>query len=215
MRGGLLGLISLSLVGVGFSSWLITSKDSPSRDTPLDSIGADGEFSDINNYLNIDKIDDSGLYWNNSKKKTFNGPNQEIIADNPGYLYIYFSRDTGDDLIKDHLIRTSNTFKVVLDFSKAPNASGGDPISAFSKAISDIKLIGQASSFSVTPSFDSGYSGTKKEGSWQGIFTVDQTKLSNFSTSKKYYFGVQYKFNASDISFSSSVRRTASVHVEF
>ena len=48
----LLGLISLSLVGVDCSSWLITSKDSPSRDTPLDSIGADGEFSDINQYSN-------------------------------------------------------------------------------------------------------------------------------------------------------------------
>ena len=50
--GGLLGLISLSLVGVGFSSWLITSNDSPSRDIPLDSIGAEGEFSNINQYSN-------------------------------------------------------------------------------------------------------------------------------------------------------------------
>ena len=87
--GGLLGLISLSLVGVGFSSWLISSKDSPSRDTPLDSIGADGEFSDINQYLNIDSVDTSDFIYNSTFG--FLGPNGEVISDHKGTLIFYGS----------------------------------------------------------------------------------------------------------------------------
>lgn len=214
--GGILSIASLSLVGVGFSSWLITGKDNPTRDNPLDSIGADGDFSDINNYLKIDSIDTSKLSWNDTKK-TFNTPNNEIIANNNGYLYVFFSRDTGDDLIKDHLISSRSTFKIVLDFEKKDQSASGNPISTFSNLITDRKLIGSSSALSSSAKFDSGIAGTKADGNWQGTFSVDESTLNSFSTCKKYSFGVRYTFNPtnSNISYPSTTSRIASVHVEY
>ena len=109
MRGGLLGLISLSLVGVGFSSWLITSKDSPSRDTPLDSIGADGEFSDINQYLNIDSVDTSDFVYNSNFG--FLGPSGEVVDNYKASIIFYGSFEVESGSLSEHIPSSVTTLK--------------------------------------------------------------------------------------------------------
>lgn len=209
--GGLLGLISLSLVGVGFSSWLITSKDSPSRDTPLDSIGADGEFSDINQYLNIDSVNTNNLSWNNNGK-TFNAANNEIVAAQPGYLFLFFNINTGTDLIKSHL-PSNSSMKIVVDFS-TKQGSTSDPVTALSNSIQSRKIIGSVSTLDSNANFDSGMDGVKKDKTWQSSFTFDESLFSGIDSSTKYYFGVRYKFvvtDTSSVSISSSTGRIAKV----
>ena len=101
MRGGILALVSLSLVGVGFSSWLITGKGSPSRDAPLDSIGADGDFSDINKFIKYDKRS-SSVFEFCQDGLIKNG----MIVDD-GEVKINFSIETQSS-IKDHLFKDSS-----------------------------------------------------------------------------------------------------------
>lgn len=185
MRGGLLGLISLSLVGVGFSSWLITSKDSPSRDTPLDSIGADGEFSDINQYLNIDSVDTSNFIYNSTFG--FLGPNGEVISDHKGTLIFYgsFSVDNGN--LSDHISSSSTTLKMNCFLE------GGTTASVFGRCVSEAKL---TFTFKSNGSFDfdtSSYPGTLvNESNGNEVMSFPS---SVFSGKQRLLFGVRYTFN--------------------
>ena len=220
--GGLLGLISLSLVGVGFSSWLINSKDNPSNDASLDHIDADGDFSDINNYLSLTKRESGDFVWNN-KLKCFQAPNNEIIDGYQGKLYLYFSVNTGDDPIKDHLPSSQNTRKIVsdiaLDTSFNPSANDQKKALAFSSSIADAKLIASSSPINGTEGFDKNptATGNKENGSWKETFSISYGSLSGIETSNVYYFAVRYLFTANDsLDFFSSNRAfLASVSREF
>lgn len=182
--GGLLGLISLSLVGVGFSSWLITSKDSPSRDTPLDSIGADGEFSDINQYLNIDSVDTSDFIYNSTFG--FLGPNGEVISDHKGTLIFYgsFSVDNGN--LSDHISSSLTTLKMNCFLE------GGTTVSVFGRCVSEAKL-----AFNNNGSYDfnnsSSYAGTLVDESNGN--EVMSFPSSVFSGKQHLLFGIRYTFN--------------------
>lgn len=183
--GGLLGLISLSLVGVGFSSWLITSKDSPSRDTPLDSIGADGEFSDINQYLNIDSVDTSNFIYNSNFG--FLGPNGEVISDHKGTLIFYgsFSVDNGN--LSDHISSSLTTLKMNCFLE------GGTAASVFGRCVSEATL---TFTFKSDGSFDfdtSSYPGTLVNPSNGN--EVMSFPSSVFSGKQQLYFGIRYTFN--------------------
>lgn len=200
--GGILSIASLSLVGVGFSSWLITGKDNPTRDTPLDSIGADGDFSDINKYLNLTERNSSDFVWNN-KLKCFQAPNNEIIDGYQGKLYLYFSVNTGDDSIKDHLPSSQNTRKIISDIAldtSNPSASDLKKVSAFSSSIADAKLIASSSPINGTEGFDKNptATGNKENGSWKETFSISYSSLSGIETSNVYYFAVRYLFTAND-----------------
>lgn len=185
MRGGLLGLISLSLVGVGFSSWLITSKDSPSRDTPLDSIGADGEFSDINQYLNIDSVDTSNFIYNSTFG--FLGPNGEVISDHKGTLIFYgsFSVDNGN--LSDHISSSLTTLKMNCFLEGRTTAS------VFGRCVSEAKL---TFTFKSNGTFDfdtSSYPGTLvNESNGNEVMSFPS---SVFSGKQKLLFGIRYTFN--------------------
>ena len=183
--GGLLGLISLSLVGVGFSSWLITSKDSPSRDTPLDSIGADGEFSDINQYLNIDSVDNSDFVYNSNFG--FLGPNGEVISGYKGTLIFYgsFSVDNGN--LSDHI---SSSLKEK-DLKMNCFLEGGTTVSVFGRCVSEAKL-----AFNSNGSYDfnnSSYAGTLVNASNGN--EVMSFPSSVFSGKQQLLFGIRYTFN--------------------
>lgn len=185
MRGGLLGLISLSLVGVGFSSWLITSKDSPSRDTPLDNIGADGEFSDINQYLNIDSVDTSDFVYNSNFG--FLGPNGEVISGYKGTLIFYgsFSVDNGN--LSDHI---SSSLKEK-DLKMNCFLEGGTTASVFGRCVSEAKL-----AFNSNGSYDfnnSSYAGTLVNASNGN--EVMSFPSSVFSGKQQLLFGIRYTFN--------------------
>ena len=185
MRGGLLGLISLSLVGVGFSSWLITSKDSPSRDTPLDSIGADGEFSDINQYLNIDSVDNSDFVYNSNFG--FLGPNGEVISGYKGTLIFHgsFSVDNGN--LSDHI---SSSLKEK-DLKMNCFLEGGTTASVFGRCVSEAKL-----AFNSNGSYDfnnSSYAGTLVNASNGN--EVMSFPSSVFSGKQQLLFGIRYTFN--------------------
>lgn len=185
MRGGLLGLISLSLVGVGFSSWLITSKDSPSRDTPLDSIGADGEFSDINQYLNIDSVDTSDFIYNSTFG--FLGPNGEVISNHKGTLIFYgsFSIDNGN--LSDHISSSLTTLKMNCFLE------GGTTVSVFGRCVSEAKL---TFTFKSNGTFDfdtSSYPGTLvNESNGNEVMSFPS---SVFSGKQRLLFGIRYTFN--------------------
>ena len=183
MRGGLLGLISLSLVGVGFSSWLITSKDSPSRDTPLDSIGADGEFSDINQYLNIDSVDTSNFIYNSTFG--FLGPNGEVISDHKGTLIFYGSFSVDNGSLSDHISSSLTTLKMNCFLE------GGTTVSVFGRCVSEAKL-----AFNNNGSYDfnnSSYAGTLVDESNGN--EVMSFPSSVFSGKQQLYFGIRYTFN--------------------
>ncbi len=183
MRGGLLGLISLSLVGVGFSSWLITSKDSPSRDTPLDSIGADGEFSDINQYLNIDSVDTSDFVYNSNFG--FLGPNGEVISDYKGTLIFYGSFSVDNGSLSDHISSSLTTLKMNCFLE------GGTMVSVFGRCVSEAKL-----AFNNNGSYDfnnSSYAGTLVDESNGN--EVMSFPSSVFSGKQQLYFGIRYTFN--------------------
>lgn len=219
--GGLLGLISLSLVGVGFSSWLINSKDNPSNDASLDHIDADGDFSDINNYLSLTKRESGDFVWNN-KLKCFQAPNNEIIDGYQGKLYLYFSVNTGDDPIKDHLPSSQNTRKIVSDIAldtSNPSASDLKKVSAFSSSIADAKLIASSSPINGTEGFDKTptATGNKENGSWKETFSISYSSLRGIETSNVYYFAVRYLFTANDSLdfFGSNKAFLASVSREF
>ena len=191
MRGGLLGLISLSLVGVGFSSWLITSKDSPSRDTPLDSIGADGEFSDINQYLTLTKIDSSGFVWNN-KLKCFRTSEDEIKSQTQGKIDLYFTIDTGSDLIQSHLPSSASTLSVVSDIFSS-SSSEQSKISACSSLLTKAELIYSSNSLNTSSFGSSTITGTKEEGTWKESFNL--SNISEIGKASIYYFAIRYTFS--------------------
>ena len=212
MRGGLLGLISLSLVGVGFSSWLITSKDSPSRDTPLDSIGADGEFSDINQYLTLTKIDPSGFVWNN-KLKCFRTSEDEIKSETQGKIDLYFTIDTGSDLIQSHLPSSASTLSVVSDIFSS-SSSEQSKISACSSLLTKAELIYSSNSLNTSSFGSSTITGTKEEGTWKESFNL--SNISEIGTASTYYFAIRYTFSpdnnadffASNKTLSASITRS-------
>lgn len=185
--GGLLGLISLSLVGVGFSSWLITSKDSPSRDTPLDSIGADGEFSDINQYLNIDSVDTSDFVYNSTFG--FLGPNGEVISDHKGTLIFYCSFSVDNGNLSDHI---SSSLKEK-DLKMNCFLEGGTTASVFGRCVSEAKL---TFTFKSDGSFDfdtSSYPGTLvNESNGNEVMSFPS---SVFSGKQQLLFGIRYTFN--------------------
>ena len=189
--GGLLGLISLSLVGVGFSSWLITSKDSPSRDTPLDSIGADGEFSDINQYLTLTKIDSSGFVWNN-KLKCFRTSEDEIKSQTQGKIDLYFTIDTGSDLIQSHLPSSASTLSVVSDIFSS-SSSEQSKISSCSSLLTKAELIYSSNSLNTSSFGGSTITGTKEEGTWKESFNLSD--LSEIGKASTYYFAIRYTFS--------------------
>ena len=181
--GGLLGLISLSLVGVGFSSWLITSKDSPSRDTPLDSIGADGEFSDINQYLNIDSVDTSDFVYNSNFG--FLGPNGEVISGYKGTLIFYGSFSVDNGSLSDHISSSLTTLKMNCFLE------GGTAASVFGRCVSEAKL-----AFNSNGSYDfnnSSYAGTLVNASNGN--EVMSFPASVFSGKQQLLFGIRYTFN--------------------
>ena len=181
--GGLLGLISLSLVGVGFSSWLITSKDSPSRDTPLDSIGADGEFSDINQYLNIDSVDTSDFVYNSTFG--FLGPNGEVISDHKGTLIFYGSFSVDNGSLSDHISSSLTTLKMKCFLE------GGTAASVFGRCVSEAKL-----AFNNNGSYDfnnSPYPVTLVNASNGN--EVMSFPSSVFSGKQQLLFGIRYTFN--------------------
>ena len=184
--GGLLGLISLSLVGVGFSSWLITSKDSPSRDTPLDSIGADGEFSDINQYLTLTKIDSSDFVWNN-KLKCFRTSEDEIKSATQGKIDLYFTIDTGSDLIQSHLPSSASTLSVVSDIFSSSEQS---KISSCSSLLTKAELIYSSNSLNTSSFGGSTITGTKEEGTWKESFNL--SNISEIGKASIYYFAIRY-----------------------
>lgn len=187
--GGLLGLISLSLVGVGFSSWLITSKDSPSRDTPLDSIGADGEFSDINQYLTLTEIDPSGFVWNN-KLKCFRTSGDEIKSETQGKIDLYFTIDTGSDLIQSHLPSSASTLSVVSDIFSSSEQS---KISSCSSLLTKAELIYSSNSLDTSSFGSSTITGTKEEGTWKESFNL--SNISEIGKASTYYFAIRYTFS--------------------
>ena len=189
--GGLLGLISLSLVGVGFSSWLITSKDSPSRDTPLDSIGADGEFSDINQYLNLTRIDSSDFVWNN-KLKCFRTSEDEIKSETQGKIDLYFTIDTGSDLIQSHLPSSASTLSVVSDIFSS-SSSEQSKISACSSLLTKAELIYSSNSLNTSSFGSSTITGTKEEGTWKESFNL--SNISEIGKASTYYFAIRYTFS--------------------
>lgn len=189
--GGLLGLVSLSLVGVGFSSWLITSKDSPSRDTPLDSIGADGEFSDINQYLTLTKIDPSGFVWNN-KLKCFRTSEDEIKSQTQGKIDLYFTIDTGSDLIQSHLPSSVSTLCVVSDIFSS-SSSEQSKISSCSSLLTKAELIYSSNSLNTSSFGSSAITGTKEEGTWKESFNLSD--LSEIGKASTYYFAIRYTFS--------------------
>ena len=191
MRRGLLGLISLSLVGVGFSSWLITSKDSPSRDTPLDSIGADGEFSDINQYLTLTKIDSSGFVWNN-KLKCFRTSEDEIKSQTQGKIDLYFTIDTGSDLIQSHLPSSASTLSVVSNIFSS-SSSEQSKISACSSLLTKAELIYSSNSLNTSSFGGSTITGTKEEGTWKESFNL--SNISEIGKASIYYFAIRYTFS--------------------
>ena len=183
--GGLLGLISLSLVGVGFSSWLITSKDSPSRDTPLDSIGADGEFSDINQYLNIDSVDTSDFVYNSNFG--FLGPNGEVISDHKGTLIFYGSFSVDNGSLSDHISSSLATSNLKMNCF----LEGGTTASVFGGCVSEAKL-----AFNSNGSYDfnkSSYTGTLVNPSNGN--EVMSFPSSVFSGKQQLLFGIRYTFN--------------------
>lgn len=183
--GRLLGLISLSLVGVGFSSWLITSKDSPSRDTPLDSIGADGDFSDINQYLNIDSVDTSDFIYNSTFG--FLGPNGEVISDHKGTLIFYGSFSVDNGSLSDHISSSLNTLKMNCFLE------GGTTVSVFGRCVSEAKL---TFTFKSNGTFDfdtSSYPGTLvNESNGNEVMSFPS---SVFSGKQRLLFGIRYTFN--------------------
>ena len=191
MRRGLLGLISLSLVGVGFSSWLITSKDSPSRDTPLDSIGADGEFSDINQYLTLTKIDSSGFVWNN-KLKCFRTSEDEIKSQTQGKIDLYFTIDTGSDLIQSHLPSSASTLSVVSNIFSS-SSSEQSKISSCSSLLTKAELIYSSNSLNTSSFGGSTITGTKEEGTWKESFNL--SNISEIGKASIYYFAIRYTFS--------------------
>ena len=208
--GGLLGLISLSLVGVGFSSWLITSKDSPSRDTPLDSIGADGEFSDINQYLNLTRIDSSDFVWNN-KLKCFRTSEDEIKSETQGKIDLYFTIDTGSDLIQSHLPSSASTLSVVSDIFSSSEQS---KISSCSSLLTKAELIYSSNSLNTSSFGSSTITGTKEEGTWKESFNL--SNISEIGKASTYYFAIRYTFSpdnnadffASNKTLSASITRS-------
>ncbi len=198
--GGLLGLISLSLVGVGFSSWLITSKDSPSRDAPLDSIGADGEFSDINQYLTLTGVDTSGFVYNSTFG--FLGPNGEVINDYKGTLIFYGSFSVDNGSLSNHVPSSVNTLKMNCSLE------GGSAASVFGGCVSEAKL-----AFENNGSYDftnSSYTGAL-------VNSANGSEVISFPTSvlsgkQQLSFGIQYTFNKPSGSHSFS-SKTMSVQV--
>lgn len=205
--GGILSIASLSLVGVGFSSWLITGKDNPTRDTPLDSIGADGEFSDINKYLNLTERNSSDFVWNN-KLKCFQAPNNEIKDGYQGKLYLYFSIDTGNDQIQKHLPTKLSTMKVLSNI--VPDSSNSADLKTaqdFSSAISEAKLVCSAAKITGTGVFDNNDTilGNRENNSWKETFSVNYSSLNGFANSTSYYFAIRYLFTSNaDLDFISS-----------
>ncbi len=209
MRGGLLGLISLSLVGVGFSSWLITSKDSPSRDAPLDSIGADGEFSDINQYLTLTQIDTSSFVWNN-KLKCFRTSEDEIISQTQGIIYLYFTIDTGSDSIQSHLPSSFSSLNVVSDIFSS-SSSDQSKISSCSSLLSRADLICSPSSLDSSSFSNSAVAGKKEEGTWKESFNLSD--ISEIGKASFYYFAIRYTFSpdSNEDFFTSSKTLSASI----
>lgn len=180
--GGILSIASLSLVGVGFSSWLITGKDNPTRDTPLDSIGADGEFSDINKYISYDS------------KNVFEFC-QDGLVDNgrivdKGKIAIGFSIRTNDS-IKDHLFAESTSFTIatyLYDADKVFLADNTDSLFTSYFSTSD-KVQLSISANSNTVNYNTSLEHTTKDNCCRVSFTVSQSlDEPNLYFSRKYPF---------------------------
>lgn len=193
--GGLLGLISLSLVGVGFSSWLITSKDSPSRDTPLDSIGADGELSDINNYISYNN---SPIVFEFCQDGLID-KNGRIV--NKGEIIIGFSIQTKDS-IKEHLFVDSTSFTIatyLYDTDKVFFSNNTD--SLFTNYFStDNKLLLSTSTSSNLINYNTSLEHTAKDNYCSASFTV-----SEFLDQPNLYFSRKYPFVFDSKTFHSEV----------
>lgn len=182
--GGLLGLISLSLVGVGFSSWLITSKDSPSRDTPLDSIGADGEFSDINQYLNIDSVDTIDFVYNSNFG--FLGPSGEVIDNYQASIIFYGSFEVESGSLSEHISSSVTTLKRNCILDSTTSAA-----SVFGSCITESKL-----AFTQNDLYD--FDGSEYTGILKNASTGHESlsfPSSVFLNKKKLLFGVRYTFS--------------------
>ena len=164
---------------------MITSKDSPSRDTPLDSIGADGEFSDINQYLNIDSVDTSNFVYNSNFG--FLGPNGEVISGYKGTLIFHGSFSVDNGSLSDHISSSLTTLKMNCFLE------GGTAASVFGRCVSEAKL---TFTFKSDGSFDfdtSSYPGTLvNESNGNEVMSFPS---SVFSGKQLLRFGIRYTFN--------------------
>ena len=234
MRGGLLGLISLSLVGVGFSSWLITSKDSPSRDTPLDSIGADGEFCDINKYI-ISMNVNASVFTDHGFKS--NSGDDSIASDNIGTIVCSFSLSTGNtsNPLSTHIPSGYNLVPVVKLSSKSKNGTYSDGYSIFqdfdttssrnrydsshNQAGNTLASTRTTNSYSMTDSFvvpmnDSSYSNAFN-GSFVTRYVTFQLKIKEGYTIGSVYNDYFEKDSSGNVTNTKKDRSmTASVHRE-
>ena len=206
MRGGILALVSLSLVGVGFSSWLIAGKDSPSRDAPLDSIGADGDFIDINKYLQITEVDTSNFVYNPTFG--FLAPNDEVKAGYQGSLIFYGFFEVESGFLSDHVSPFLSSLKRNCSLDSSTNAA-----SVFGSCVSEAKLaFGEKDKCDFS---NSSYTGTLKNASTGN--EVIPFSPSEFSNKQKLSFGVKYTFNSPSSSHgfsNSAISMSISINVE-
>lgn len=231
--GGILSIASLSLVGVGFSSWLITGKDNPTRDTPLDSIGADGEFCDINKYVNGLQVTatvfaDHG-FKSNADDSTSNT--------NPGTIACSFRLNTLDssDPLSNHIPSGYNLVLVVNLSSKNKNGEYSDGYSIFqdfdttssrnrydsshNQAGNTLASTRTTNSYSMTDSFvvpmnDSSYSNAFN-GSFVTRYVTFQLKIKEGYTIGSVYNDYFEKDSSGNVTNTKKDRSmTASVHRE-
>ena len=158
---------------------------------PLDSIGADGEFSDINQYLNLTKIDSSDFVWNN-RLKCFRTSEDEINSQTQGKIDLYFTIDTGSDLIQSHLPSSVSTLSVVSDIFSS-SSSEHSKISSCSSLLTKAELIYSSNSLDTSSFGSSAITGTKEEGTWKESFNLSD--LSEIGKASTYYFAIRYTFS--------------------
>ena len=203
MRGGLLGIVSLSLVGVGFSSWLISSKENINIDAPLGNVDADGDFCDINKYLTITDVDTSD--FNYSSTFGFLGPNDEVIDNYKGSLVFYGSFSDNEGNLSSHFSSS------ISDLKRNCSLEGGSAVSVFGNCISEAKL-----GFEQNGSYDfnsSSYTGLLENASTGN--EVISFPASVFSDKQELKFGIKYTFNKPSGSHSfSSMKMSVSIRVE-
>lgn len=202
--GGVLGIVSLSLIGVGFSSWLISSKEDININAPLGNVNADGDFCDINKYLTVTNVDTSD--FNYSSTFGFLGPNDEVIDNYKGSIVFYGSFSDDEGSLSSHFSSSLSTLK------RNCSLEGGSAVSVFGSCISEAKLaFGQNDLYDFNSS--SSYTGLLKNASTGN--EVISFPASVFLNKQELKFGIKYTFNKPSGSHSfSSMKMSVSIRVE-